>query len=208
MTHDESWPPTPPKSSSTSEDNANLSLPDLGDQSDFGIGVGDSFDDLNLEVSAVSGDPFDDEVASDVAIEIKLATIEEGGSAIGDDTVGVVADADDSNSIIPDSGIPESSASLIGDDVAGIDSEHQFLGDETLGSDPFPREVDDGGLEGLDDPAGAHVDASLFPPLDRDEDGDRELELDDLALEGMDLPIPEPEPGESLSDESIPDDGV
>ena len=76
-------------------------------------------------------------------------------------------DGDDEASFLDDRGRAEEGLEMDGDDELGID--------------PIPREVDDGGLEGLDDPDEERVETN-FPPLDGDEDDDEGAELD-LGIE-------------------------
>jgi hypothetical protein len=150
------------------DDLAGLDLPDLGEPEE-----GDGLDDHEgLELSIVDDDadnPFDDEVADDLPLDIELSTTETEPSAIGDDTTGL-NDQATSDGVA----IDEGTASLLDEG----DQPMTFEGDDELGIDPIPAEVDDGGLEGLDDHGQDVVDEADFPPLDGDEeDGDAEIDI-------------------------------
>jgi hypothetical protein len=105
---------------------------------------------------------------------VVLSSTEDEPSAIGDDSTGLEGIATHAGV-----SIEETEGSLIdtGDEVDSTN----FEGDDDLGIDPIPREVDDGGLEGLDDPADHRIDDHMFPPLDGEEDDDDE-EID-LGIE-------------------------
>jgi hypothetical protein len=158
-----------------------LDLPELG-ETDDGEGVGDE-DDLSLRINDdTTGDPFDDEVASDVPLEIELSTTAHEPSAIGDDAAGL-DDQPSSEGVA----IDERSASLLD----GDDQPVTFEGDDELGIDPIPTEVDDGGLEGLNDHDDDTTDEEDFPPLDGDEQGpDEEMDI------GYEIGPPPTDPGE------------
>ncbi|MBW2454472.1 MAG: hypothetical protein JRI68_08175 [Deltaproteobacteria bacterium] len=147
---------------------ADLDLPDLGEPEE-GEGLDDQ-DDLNLQLSEDDqDDPFDDEVASDVPIDVELATTERQPSALGDDATGL-----DDRPTSDGLDIDEGAASLLD----GDDQPMTFEGDDELGIDPIPEEVDDGGQEGLDDHGEDVIDEAGFPPLDGDEDGpDGEIDI-------------------------------
>ena len=167
------------------EANASLfELPELGDADDDGIGMLDEAVELAQLDASDGGDPFDDSVADDLATGIELNVLSDPhGSALGDDAAGLDDDDAASSSI----GIPEPGASFIGEEQVGLDAEHSFLGDESLGIDPIVREEDDGGAEGLDDPGGERVDPNLFPPLDASDDSDDSN--DDALFSDVALPV-------------------
>ncbi|RLB62621.1 MAG: hypothetical protein DRI90_08690 [Deltaproteobacteria bacterium] len=147
-----------------------LDLPALG-EADEGEGVSDDDDDdLGLRLTDDGqDDPFDDEVAGDVPLEIVLSTTEHESSAIDDDAAGL-DDQPSSEGVV----IDERSASLLD----GDDQPMTFEGDDELGIDPIPTEVDDGGLEGLADQDEEATDAPTFPPLDGDEqEPDEEMDI-------------------------------
>lgn len=150
-------------------------LPELGEADDDAIGVVDENLDGNWLVDDKDDDPFDDSVADDLATGIELSSLVGATTALDDDAAGLENDDAASTAI----GVPEAGTSFIGEEDTGLDSEHTFVGDESLGIDPIVREEDDGGAEGLDDPTGEHVDPDLFPPLDESEEED---EQDDVAL--------------------------
>jgi len=150
----------------------NLLLPNLGDGDDFARGIDGSDEDAHIDVSIVddkAADPFDDEVASDLPIDVVLTTTEHETSAIGDEEKGVEGLGTSDGVALQDGG-----HSFLGPEQDGL----EFEGDDSLGLDPIPREVDDGGLEGLDDPSAERVSADSFPPLDGDDSDEEAPELE------------------------------
>jgi hypothetical protein len=149
----------------TEDEPIDLTLPAL-EADEEGEGVGDAAP-LELELVDSGNDPFDDSNADDLPIEIQLATDQDLPTAVGDDAVGVERSSGDDGVRID-----ESAASLIDEGRGHAEEGLVAHGDDELGIDPIPREIDDGGAEGLDDPAGSHVDPAEFPPMDGDEDDD------------------------------------
>ncbi len=138
-----------------------LDLPELGEVDD-GEGVEDH-DDVDVRLmDDGQDDPFDDEVATDIPVEIELSTTEHEPTAVDDDATGL-----DDRASSDGVAIDEGSASLLD----GDDQPVTFEGDDELGIDPIPSEVEDGGLEGLDDRGEEGIDEAGFPPLDGDEQG-------------------------------------
>jgi len=155
------------------DDDADLELPDLATGDDeHGLVDDNAMQELKL-VNDGHDDPFDDSYADDVALEFDLATEQEEPTMIGDDAVGLDrAGSDDSVSFA------EGGVSMIDEGRGHAEEGLDTHGDEELGIDPIPREVDDGGAEGLDDPAGSQVDEQDFPPLDGDDhDDDDEIDI-------------------------------
>lgn len=113
-------------------------------------------------------DPFDDAVADDIPIDMQIDTDDDVPPIVGDDAKGL-HDEDVGHELEIDDDEVESFLDDKGRAEEGLDMD----GDDELGIDPIPREVDDGGLEGLDDPAEQQVDHD-FPPLDGEEDDDEE----------------------------------
>jgi len=148
----------------------------------------DKYDEMGLLLLSDQEDAsFKDVYASDVPVDIYLSITEQEPTAIGDDATGL-------NDRLASDGvaIDENAASLLD----GDDQPMTFEGDDELGIDPIPAEVDDGGLEGLDDQGEAVVDATAFPPLDGDE---QETEADiDIGYDIAPPPAaPDPdEPGD------------
>lgn len=137
------------------------------EEADETVGIGDEDDELL--VLEDDDDPFDDVCAVDLPLDLVLSTTAEEGSAIGDESLGIEEGTND------EVGIDEGSESLLDDgrpdDAMGVEL------DEELGLDPLPGDLDDGGVEGLDDAAGERVDEFAFPPLDGDENDDEELDV-------------------------------
>lgn len=157
-----------------------LHLPELGD-SEEGDGLDDGGGVDLVEFADGDEDPFDDQVADDLPIDVEIATLSDSSSAIGDDAEGVEASTDHEVSF------EEGGASLIDDGRGHAEEGVEQHGDDELGIDPIPREVDDGGHEGLDDGGDEAVDSDDFPPLDGHEsDDDEETDV------GIDLPAPGP----------------
>ena len=107
--------------------------------------------------------------ADDVPLDIEIHTEAVEPTVVGDDAVGIDDGAGEDDVAIHEDG----AASMIDEgrghaEEGGVD----FIGDDELGIDPIPTEVDDGGHEGLDDPAGERVEEREFPPLDGAEDDD------------------------------------
>jgi hypothetical protein len=150
------------------EPGGDLALPDL-EQDIEGEGVDDPA--LELDIAHGGDDPFDDSYADDLPIEFQLVTDRVEPSVVGDDATGVERGADDGIAIDDDD------ASLLDVDRGHPDEGLEGDGDEDLGVDPVPREVDDGGLEGLDDGIGEPIDVGEFPPMDGDEDDDEEIDV-------------------------------
>lgn len=174
-----------PSTDEISSDLPPLDLPAQADPSADGSGVGDDVA-VQLSVPDVGDDPFDDAVADDLPIDVVLSTTEGEPSAIGDDATGL-----DGASTSEGVHVHETEGSLIdpGDDPDSLD----FEGDDSLGIDPIPREVDDGGLEGVDDPGSDRIEDDAFPPLDGDEEDNDATEID----LGIDIePPPPPDTGD------------
>ncbi len=177
--------------SDQSDHDDNLLLPNLGDGDDFDHGIDSSDEDAHINVDIVddhAADPFDDEVASDLPIDIVLTTTDHEPSAIGDDAKGVEGVGASDGVALEESG-----QSFLGPEQQGL----EFEGDESMGLDPIPLEVDDGGLEGLEDPSAERISADSFPPLDGD---DSDEEAPELEL-NLDLSTPSREES-GLDDES------
>ncbi len=151
-----------------------LDLPALGEDDDED-GVGDG--DVDIAEPEDGGDPFDDAPADDVPLDPLITTAAEEPSALGDDAAGLdgVPAAD---GIQLDEGGP----SLIGADADGPERD-----DDDLGLDG-PSEDDDGGAEGVVDPADERVDE--LPPLDGHEDENDDDGDDERGHEHEPLPVP------------------
>ena len=155
-----------------------LHLPELG-AGEEGDGVEDAPPIDVTEFADENDDPFDDRVADDLPLEVEIATLNDGSSAIGDDAEGVEAATDHEVSF------EEAESSLIDDGRGHAEEGVEQHGDDELGIDPIPREIDDGGYEGLEDAGGDAVDSDDFPPLDGHEsDDDEEIDV------GIELPAP------------------
>jgi hypothetical protein len=145
----------------------------------------DAVDDagaLALQLPDDDDDPYDDEEAHDLPIELDLQTEVVETSAIGDDAQGVSdTEAHDAGLGIA---IEEQGPAWTGPemDASGFEDE-----DHGLGIDMAPREMDDGGHEGVLDPDSENVDEDAFPPLDGADDDDDQDELD----VGIDVSTPE-----------------
>jgi hypothetical protein len=131
-------------------------------------------------------DPFDDANAHDLPLEIELSTTDEQPTAIGDDHIGIGGEdvTEHGNELALTSVDAGSFVDSGGRAEEGLTRE----GDDELGIDPIPREIDDGGLEGLQDPSESELE-NEFPPLDGDDDDDDAAELD----VGIDISTPRPE---------------
>lgn len=181
----------------THDDDDDLGLPDMGEiDGDDLEGVED---DVAVDVRLMDdgGDPFDDSYADDVPLDVEIQTDHHEESAIGDVTLGLDGSLDDSlEEAAGDDGvsIEEGGESMLDEGRGHAEEGLDFGGDDELGIDPIPTEVDDGGVEGLEDPAGEQVDADEFPPLDGNEDDDDEAELE-LGLD-LEPPPPSDEPDE------------
>ena len=152
-------------------------LPTLDDGGADGDALGlDDPDAVQLTELRQSDDPFDDAVADDLPIDVEIVTDSVEPSAIDDDAKGL-HDEDIGQELELDE---DESASFL-DDRGRAEEGLEMEGDDELGIDPIPREVDDGGLEGLEDPDEERVEVD-FPPLDGDEDDDDEAEID-LGIE-------------------------
>ncbi|MEM1029952.1 MAG: hypothetical protein AAGN82_06360 [Myxococcota bacterium] len=131
---------------------------------------------------ASTDDTAEDNAAEDVfplaLAEGLVADTAISSSALGDDAEGLGQLKDDGTTVSV-AATPGSFLDDHGHAEEGMDDEAS----EALGIDPVPREEDDGGLEGLEDP-GARVDAALFPPLDEtdDDDEDQDVNVGDIAL--------------------------
>lgn len=175
------------------EDDA-LGLPDMGvldpDELD---GVED---DVPVDVRLVDdgGDPFDDSYADDVPLDVEIQTDQTEETAIGDVALGLDAALDEAAGGDDGVRIEEGGESMLDEGRGHAEEGIDFGGDDELGIDPIPTEVDDGGVEGLEDPAGEQIDADDFPPLDGNEDDDDEAELE-LGLD-LEPPPPAEEPDE------------
>ena len=177
------------------DDFAALELPELGDRGESDEEGMENEGDAGVDIAVVDdgGDPFDDSYADDIPLDVQIQTLHEEPSAIGDDAVGLgKALGDDGGIQIEDAGV-----SMIDEGRGHAEEGLDFVGDDELGIDPIPTEMDDGGVEGLDDEGGEPVDADDFPPLDGADDDDDAEELD----LGLDLaPPPEsehdPDPGD------------
>jgi hypothetical protein len=164
-----------------------LDLPELdGDQDDEEIGddaLGlDDPGGVELSKQLLEGagdDPFDDAVADDLPIDVQIDTDDDVPTIVGDDAKGL-QDEDIGQELALTEDDADTAASFL-DDQGRAEEGLEMEGDDELGIDPIPREVDDGGLEGLDDPAEERVDVD-FPPLDGDDDEDEEEEMD-LGIE-------------------------
>lgn len=159
--------------SSSSEDEADdLALPhldlDLDQEESEGL---DDEAPLGITDFSHEADAMDDSYADDIPIDVSIDTGETEESALDDDAQGL--DDAGAEAVAFTGEAEESFLDDQGHAEEGID----FEGSEALGIDPIPREEDDGGLEGLDDP-GDKIDQALFPPLDTSEEDDEELDLD------------------------------
>ncbi len=171
---------------------ADLDLPDLG-EAEEGDGLDDQ-DALTLQLSEDDqDDPFDDEVANDVPIDIELGTLERQPSTLGDDATGL-----DEHLTSDGVDIDEGAGSLLD----GEDQPMTFEGDDQLGIDPIPEEVDDGGEDGLDDQGQDVIDETDFPPLDGDDqEADGEIDI------GFEIAPPPVDPGHDETKNPGPGDG-
>lgn len=166
-----------------SDEDSDLDLPALGETAGEEVdGVEDNIP-VELKIFDDGGDPFDDSYADDVPIDVEIQTDQEQESAIGEITLGIDDHAGDDGVRIEEGG-----ESMIDEGRGHAEEGLDFIGDDELGIDPIPTEVDDGGAEGLEDHAGEQIDESEFPPLDGQEDDDDEEELD----LGLDLDPPPP----------------
>jgi hypothetical protein len=165
------------------------------------VQVGDELDErlplaVDLELPAIeSGDDARDDEPIEMEACIQIANDEP--SLLGDDRWGLdglsegdgieFAEATEAGLI---DAKHELGFSAEGDDLSGVLSEPE----DTL------REIDDGGLEGFDDPMSACIDENAFPLLDGDDDDDAAADWrEKLSVE---LPALEE------SDSSIADEGV
>jgi hypothetical protein len=158
-----------------------LDLPVLGDTDAEDVeGVEDEAP-IDIRIVDDGEDPFDDSYADDVPIDVEIQTDQNEPSALGEIALGIETtnEAHDDDGIRIEEG--EGGESMIDEGRGHAEEGLDFVGDDELGIDPIPTEVNDGGLEGLDDPGGEEIDEGDFPPLDGNEDDDEE-ELD-LGLE-------------------------
>ncbi len=172
-------------------DDNDLDLPDLGDlDADEVDGVEEDVP-VDVRLPADGADPFDDSYADDVPIDVEIQTELDEESALGDASLGIEDGGDD------DVHLDEDGESLIDEGRGHAEEGLDFGGDDQLGLDPIPTEgEDDGGLEGLEDPAGERVEADEFPPLDGTDDDDAEDELE-LGID-LETPPPSEDPEEDL----------
>jgi hypothetical protein len=149
-------------------DDPALHLPALGDEDDED-GVGDG--DVEIDEPAEGGDPFDDAPAEHVPLDALITTAAEEPTALGDDAAGLEGVA-----VAEGIQLDEGGPSLIGADAEGLDGD-----DEDLGVDGA-SESDDGGAEGVVDPADEKVDE--LPPMDgaSDEHDDGDEHEHDLRI--------------------------
>jgi hypothetical protein len=160
-----------------SEEEELLDLPALGDAEAEDEGPIDDGAPLP-EVVDDGGDPLDDSYAEDVPIEVDITTDTVEPSAVGDDANGLDGAATEHEGVH----IDEADASMLDEGRGHAEEGLEFGGDEELGLDPIPTEVDDGGLEGIDEAGGQVAEADELPPLDGAEEDDDEEELD-LGIE-------------------------
>lgn len=148
-----------------------LPLPEPGDDELEGQGMDDEGGVQLAVFDGEDGDPFDDALAHDVPLDIVLGTDQDEPTVIGDDALGAGDDGGHDGVDIAEGG------SLIDSGDEPADHALALSGDEQLGIDPIPPDLDDGGAEGVDDPAGESVDTDL-PPLDGEAEDDDSAELD------------------------------
>jgi hypothetical protein len=164
-----------------------LDLPPLGEEDaddeqpvDDGVQLPDVVED--------GGDPLDDSYADDVPLDVEIATDTVEPTAVGDDADGIegtVADHDDVQ-------LDEEVTSMIDEGRGHAEEGLEFGGDDELGLDPIPTELDDGGLEGIEEAEGQLADGDELPPLDGADDDDEGEELD-LGIDMGIGPAPERE---------------
>lgn len=145
-----------------------LPLPDLGAEEDEGEGLEDPPID-ELASHEADPDPFDDRPFDDLPLDVAIDLSDGEPSALDDEELGVGSDGETGVAI------DDRDASLL-DDRGHAEEGLDLAVDEELGIDPIPREADDGGLEGLEDPSADAVD-DAFPPLDGAADDDEELDV-------------------------------
>jgi hypothetical protein len=161
---------------------------DPGDESDFGLGLGDDAENIGLDTSTGFDDASEDLEDSD------------NGSEVGEDEDGWSADSEEASELADDSAelLPDEEYGWLGDDAPADD-------DETFDPDIDDDESDggdDGGAEGLEDDTELDdLDLGELPELDADADDDSGPtvgegfdELGGLAL--IDEPSIEVAPGE------------
>ncbi len=175
------------------DDDSDLGLPTLGDIQPTELDGVEG--ELPIDVSIVDdgGDPFDDSYADDVPIDVDIQTDHVEPTAIGDVALGIDGASGDDGIRIEEGG-----ESMIDEGRGHAEEGLDFVGDDELGIDPIPTEVDDGGAEGLDNPGDEEVDDEEFPPLDGDANDD---EAEELNL-GLELEPPPPSEEADDSDES------
>ena len=163
---------------------SDLDLPALGEEDDDDLPLEDG---VQLpEMADDGGDSLDDSYADDIPLDVEISTDVVEPTAVGDDASGIegtVADQDDVQ-------IDEESASMIDEGRGHAEEGLEFGGDEELGLDPIPTEVDDGGLEGIEEAPGQVADDDELPPLDGADDDDEGEELD-LGIDMAIGPAPE-----------------
>ncbi|MCA9620810.1 MAG: hypothetical protein KC731_17425 [Myxococcales bacterium] len=162
----------------------NLDLPAQDDDDEVSEEDLEALATVELSLVEDGGAPLDDGYAVDLPLDVEIDVLADGDSALGDERVGLDDDAPDlapESSHVADDDHGESFIDNHGHADEGLDTD----GDDELGIDPIPRENDDGGLEGLEDPADTQA-LSELPPLDgTDHDDDGEV---DLGLELGELP--------------------
>lgn len=166
------------------DDDGDLGLPDLGDTSAEDVDGVENDAPIDVRIMDDGLDPFDDSYADDVPIDVEIQTDHVEPTAIGDVALGMLDVSGDDGIHIDEDG-----ESMIDEGRGHAEEGLDFGGDDSLGIDPIPTELDDGGIEGLEDPDGEQVDTEDFPPLDG-EDADDDAE--ELYL-GIDLDPPPPE---------------
>jgi hypothetical protein len=161
------------------KDEHELDLPALGDDDDRD-GMVDEGPQVLVEMADDGAEPLDDAVAGDLPLDVEIQTGVEEPTVVGDDADGLDAAGDD------DSELGEDGDSLLDDNLFATQASDAVIDEADdlglPGEEPAPvtRGTDDGGAEGVDDPAGEHIDD--LPPLDGDERDDAAEELD-LGLE-------------------------
>lgn len=158
-------------------DDGDLGLPSLGDTDTEELDGVEN--DVPIDVSIVDdgGDPYDDSYADDVPLDVEIQTDHQEPTVIGDVALGVEGVQADVGIDIEEGGV-----SMIDEGRGHAEEGLDFAGDDELGIDPIPTEVDDGGVDGLDDPQELHIEEADFPPLDGEEEDDDCEELD-LGIE-------------------------
>lgn len=173
-----------------SNDGDVLDLPAHEIDDNDAVGIGEGEGPVGIALPKDIGDPFDDSVASDLPLDMELDTEAVEPTVVGDDADGLDA--------VPMSigiDLEEHSESLLDPDLErdGFAEE-----DVRFGIDSVPPEVDDGGLEGIDDPGAEQIDTGAFPELVSDADDDDDLDVG-IELELQAMP--------ALDTDDVPEDG-